>query len=242
MRKLAGFIFDPYDDAEGQVLRQIAPTPDDIPDFVKTAERFSPERLQQLPDDQFALILFDGTDKLRKYAMTDMGNTVLSSAYLLRQAHLLPPEAVKIAATNLQGACERFGLPTESLKLAAATGYSPVAAKLQQNYKSQRVIKANYPVEEPPKESATNPQLGKSPGDSDMMERTNFNGIPGTNFVELPIVGQKERRVETTEAVEKRAADDRYVDVSDWDPAENTVEEQRVPDELLIDGHLLVTS
>src|SRR5262249_7475709 len=120
MSRLSGHIFDVYDDIDGQVLRSVVPAPSSLPPFVKTAARLTAEQRTRLPDDRFALVLLDEGAKLKKYAMVDRGNTALSVIYLLKQAHLLPPQAVRVAARNLIDACEVWDLETpEQLKLAA---------------------------------------------------------------------------------------------------------------------------
>ena len=59
MQRLARFVFDQYDDTDGQVLRSIAPQFEDIPDFVKSASRLTEEEIRRTPDDKFALIMLD---------------------------------------------------------------------------------------------------------------------------------------------------------------------------------------
>lgn len=238
MKRLSGYVFDTYDDVDGQVLRSIVENPTHLPPFVKTAARLTPSQIENYPDDNFALILFDGTDKLKKYATVDRGNTTLSVIYLLKQAHLLPPEAVKTAAKNLIGACEMYGLsiPDELVK-AAESGKSSVSAKSQTPYaRGAKVVKLQYPeILEEPKESHENPQLGKAEGAwDDVKERVNVEGTPGTNFLETPIFSQKEKyKIANAQAAkevvglfsnqmntrEQTWRENPYFDISGWDPA-----------------------
>ena len=197
MKRLSGYVFDTYDDVDGQVLRSIVENPSTLPSFVKTASRLTPAQAESLPDDQFALILFDGTEKMKKFATVDKGNTTLSVLYLLKQAHLLPPQAVKTAANNLIGALEFHGLPVpEELEKTAKSGVSPVSGKSQSPYATKaKVHQLQYPeILEEPKESHDNPQLGKGEGAwDDVKERVNVEGSPGTNFMELPSFSPKEK-------------------------------------------------
>jgi hypothetical protein len=196
MSRLAGYVFDVYDDVDGQVLRSLAPSTDDLPDFVKTASRLSESQIQKTSDDHFALVMVDQGVKMKKYATVDAGNTLLSVAYLLKQAHLLPPLAVKIAAGNLIDACRHHQLAVPAqLKLAAETGLSPVSGKSQKPYaKGAKVSHIQFPNTETPNESTTNPQLGRhDAANADVDQRTNMKGVQGTNMLEVPPFPQKEK-------------------------------------------------
>lgn len=122
MEKLSGLVLDAYDDAGGQTLRQIFPTRQSVPEFVKSAHYLAPEEHAALPDDVFALVLKDGDVSLRKYACTDPGNTVLAVEYFLREGHKLPEEAQKVAAANLQVACGWYGIPPNQMLEKVAFG------------------------------------------------------------------------------------------------------------------------
>lgn len=104
---------DFYDDPSGSVLKSAVSSHSELPDFIKTAERLSPERMDELPDDVFALVMFEGGNKMRKFACVDKGNTALSVMYFLANRDLLPKEAQKTAAVNLITACrDWYGLQT----------------------------------------------------------------------------------------------------------------------------------
>lgn len=255
MRRLSGYVFDTYDDVDGQVLRSVVQDPNHLPHFVKTASRLTPTQLESLPDDQFALILYDGTAKLKKYATVDKGNTTLSVLYLLKQAHLLPPDAVKTAAINLIGACLHHGLavPPE-LEKAAKSGTSEVSGKSQTPYaKGSKVHKVQFPeIAGQPKESHDNPQLGR--GDAaweDVKDRTNVAGSPGTNFMELPTFSQKEKiKVAHAEAAQEVAGlfgnqasvkqqswrETPYFDATGWDPSKAFNPDAKAPETTLLNG------
>lgn len=101
---------DIYDDPSGSVLKGKIAALAEIPDFVKTAERLTPQELEKLPDDVFALVALDGGRKMRKFACVDKGNTALSVVYFLENKDKLPIEAQKTAAANLLKACGWYGM------------------------------------------------------------------------------------------------------------------------------------
>lgn len=263
MKRLSGYVFDTYDDVDGQVLRSIVENPSTLPPFVKTASRLTPSQIESLPDDQFALILFDGTDKMKKFATVDRGNTTLSVLYLLKQAHLLPPEAVKTAANNLIGALEFHGLDVpEELVKTAKTGMSPVSGKSQTPYaRGAKVQKLQYPeILEEPRESHDNPQLGRAEGAwDDVKERVNVEGTPGTNFMEAPAFSHKEK-VKTAHAQaaqevshlfsgledgsmktkEQSWRESPYLDISGWDPSKAVATEFVAPERTVMDGAIAI--
>ncbi len=232
MHRLARYVFDQYDDVDGRVLRSIAPQLGDIPDFVKTASRMTEEEARRTPDDKFALVMLDDGHKLRKYAANNPGQTALSVVYLLKQAHLLPPEAVKIAASNLIDACTRFHLevPVDLLK-AAEEGHSPVSGKGPDYYKNGKIIRTSFPPKQERGKAPANPRLGEADGANDNVDqRTNMQGVSGTNVLRIPPFPQKEKEkeahVKTAGAldVETRIKAQSwrqapYVDMASWDPS-----------------------
>lgn len=138
MEKLSGLVLDPGDDFNGEVLRSLFNSAEEVPEFIKQAEQLTPERREGLPDNLFAVVLRNGDEVLRKYAMTDAGNTALSVLYLLRTGYRMPVEAQKVAAARLCEACSWYDLdvPEELRKVAAGLGtitrlalVGPTAAK-----------------------------------------------------------------------------------------------------------------
>ena len=130
----SGLILDMHDDNRGEVIREIYPTLEAVPELVKQAQRLSQDDLASLPDDCFALVLKQGDVVLRKYACIDPGNTELAIQYFLKTAHKLPTEAAKLAAENLQVACRWYDIdpPEELLKeafLAPLAKALPLAAR-----------------------------------------------------------------------------------------------------------------
>ncbi len=127
----SGLILDMHDDHRGEVVREIYPSMNDVPETVKTAHRLGHDDLASLPDDVFALVLRQGDATLRKYACIDEGNTILNVEYFLKTAHKLPREAQKLAAQNLLVACDWYGVePPDALKKVAFIG--AVASKIPQ--------------------------------------------------------------------------------------------------------------
>ncbi len=248
MTRLSGFVIDQYDDVDGRVMRALHSNPSDIPDFVKTSARLDEGQLMKLADDRFALVLLDQGRKLRKFAMVDKGNVALDVIYLLKQAHLLPAEAVKVAAVNLIEACRHYGLgvPAE-LEKAADVGKG-VSTKSQKPYaKGAKVIQMNFSGTKHTNEASQMPQLGQVEGATDdVAQRTNFNGVQGQNWMTIPAMTAKEKEREKTAGITKTAQPAgtelrtrergfRYVDVTGWDPNE-TMQEDHVPPERTLLG------
>jgi hypothetical protein len=234
MRRLSGLVFDQYDDQDGRVLKTFHPDPSDIPDFVKTASRLTGTQIEKLADDQFALVLLDGGFKMKKFAMVDAGNTALSIAYLLKQAHLLPADAVKIAAANLIEAATHYGLGVpEALVKAATDGTSSVSGKAQKPYNTgAKVIRMQFASPHAKSES-TKADLGKHDGaNADVQGRTNLEGIQGTNFMTFPAVTEKEKTKEAS--VSMREQGFRYVDVTNWNPDASSFEDHAAPTRTLL--------
>ena len=73
----------------------------ELPPLLKAASLLPLERYAQVPDRNFALILHNGGEPLRKYAMHDSAHLTLSTLYFLECGHLLPKEAQAVAANNL---------------------------------------------------------------------------------------------------------------------------------------------
>jgi len=110
MEKLSGLVLDYFDDPRGEVIKQVFPTFEDVPEVIKEAMPMSSVDLSKLPDDVFALVLHDEDTVLRKYACIDEGNTCLHIEYFVKTAHKLPVEAQKTAAQNLLTACSWYNI------------------------------------------------------------------------------------------------------------------------------------
>ena len=131
--KTAGVVFDFYDDLSGELVKTAFPTPDDLPDLVKTAHILNSEERGVLRDEAYALVMSNEGKILRKFACVDAGNTLLSCLYFEENAQRLPEEAVKVAAVNLASFCQDFGFePTNFVKMAAAGGQSRTRDSMRQ--------------------------------------------------------------------------------------------------------------
>lgn len=267
MTRFSGYVFDTYDDDDGQVLRSIVENPGSIPPFIKSAARLTGAQIEELPDDQFALVLFDGSNKLKKYATVDKGNTALSVLYLLKQANSMPPDMASVAARNLLGALDRHNIPApeELLKLADKKKLSPPVPGKSQKPFTGKVHQLQYPeILEDPKESHDNPQLGRHDAAwDDVNQRTNAEGTPGSNFLELPSFPQKEKykvagqvfvgenktpeqsvqNLFSTQASTRQQSwrESPYFDVSEWHPGSSTTD-SAAPEKTLLDGRYPVDS
>lgn len=118
--KLAGLMLDVVDDPEGVVFKSRFPTMDSVPPIMKVGKVLSHEERGGLPDDSFGLVLIDGGQKFRKYAMVDPANTAVSVMYFLENRHMFPEEAAKTAAVRLTGACVQHGIEPPAPLLATA--------------------------------------------------------------------------------------------------------------------------
>jgi hypothetical protein len=160
---------DFYDDPSANVLKGKLPDLKAVPEFIKTAERLSLEEMDKLPDDVFALVTWDGTEKMRKFACVDQGNTALSVIYFLQNRDLLPDEAQKTAAANLLTACGWYDMaaPAELEKVAllgAAMGALTMGSALAEGRgklkRQKRLMKSGVPASQVVK---TDELTGSSP-------------------------------------------------------------------------------
>ena len=117
MNKLSSEVLDFYDDRAGTIFKQRFPQPDLVPSFLKEAKWVTPEERSQLPDDLFAFVMNEDGKKLKKFAMTDKANTMLSIIYFLDNGvQKIPPEISKMAAQRLVQGCFWYDIePPEML-------------------------------------------------------------------------------------------------------------------------------
>lgn len=126
-------VIDFYDDPTGDILRRVVPRQEALPDFIKTAERLTPQEMSKLPDDVFALVALDRGAKMRKFACADKGNTALSVIYFMENRDKLPAEAQKVAAQNLVKSCQWYDLePPDTLQKIALLGPAMLALQATQ--------------------------------------------------------------------------------------------------------------
>lgn len=129
MDKLSGLLLDRTDDPTGSVLTEMG---------LKLASAEPPDTAP-LRDEVFALCIRQDGAELRKYAMHTAESTAESIAYFLKQGHLLPDEARKVAASNLLVGASWYGLqPPETLRKIAMLGSAAkwVGGKALQGAKS----------------------------------------------------------------------------------------------------------
>lgn len=213
MLKTSGLILDVHDDVGGEVLRSFFPMQKDIPETVKQAFALTAAERERLPDEDFALVLTDGEQRLRKFACIDEGNTQLAVLYFMANAHKLPEEAQKTAAANLLTACSWYDLepPAELEKVALGMiqGLNllslPATAKGVQTQVKQNLggIRAH--------EAAG--QTVVSPHEMKMAEMSNTSLMPGQ-----PPADRSVRPSKTVVAKTAARAMQPYVDVSGKDP------------------------
>jgi hypothetical protein len=110
MEKLSGLVLDRYD-LDGEGRRSLCGSIPGYEDLDKCAHVFTPDELQRLPDETFALIIEDSGTVLKKFSMADAGNTGLSVIHFLENGHKLPEEAQKVAAANLIRGCGWYHIP-----------------------------------------------------------------------------------------------------------------------------------
>lgn len=118
--KTAGVVFDFYDDPDGRILKEAFPSPEELPEVVKTAHILTPEERDVLRDDGFALILQNEGKVLRKFACVDPGNTLLSLLYFEKTGGLLPEDVQEAAYGGIIRHALEFGLVDENGKLKTA--------------------------------------------------------------------------------------------------------------------------
>lgn len=106
-------ILDLYDDLGMTQLKALRG--DAVPSFIKTAKVSSREEAALLPNDAFALhMMTKEGSRLRRFPVSSAADTWLSCTYFEKNAHKLPYQAAKLAATHLESACERFGIEPNS--------------------------------------------------------------------------------------------------------------------------------
>lgn len=158
-------MIDFYDDPNGDVLKSIL-SDDQLSELVKEGAILSSDEVSALPDRLFALVMYDGENRIRKYACTDKTNTLVSSIYFLENWRHLPAQAVKTAAVNLAEACGWYdvSVPPQMEKLAVdplTLGFSAMFAR--DVAKKGRKKREGYLRQAGLPESAINPDLRRSP-------------------------------------------------------------------------------
>lgn len=112
MNKLASQKIDALDYILDGDLEKISSLMPSLSDSAKSCVILDLEETEKRAEDEFALIISHKVGgEMRKFAHHDAGNTELSSVLLDSVKDTLPDELVKIAATNLKAASDKFGCP-----------------------------------------------------------------------------------------------------------------------------------
>lgn len=115
MLKIANQVLDLSDDIDYSVLKKFAKKNTSI----KVA---SLEDISSLDDTDFAIsVITKKASKLNKFPINDFDNTWLSNEYFEHTAHNLPEEAVKIAATMIKSACEKYKIDANPMVVKYAS-------------------------------------------------------------------------------------------------------------------------
>jgi hypothetical protein len=112
-------VLDFYDDM-GATLRNLVPSQDLIPDFVKTASAVS----REANHNEFAVVMLDGDQVIPRYPISDAGNAWLSALYFHDHHDALPGEAQKTAAVMIKKAMDHYGLKVTPVIEKIADGES----------------------------------------------------------------------------------------------------------------------
>ena len=130
MIKFAGMAYDATDMVtEGRIDYLVNLTKDDPDELTKNAHIPSREEVEEMPMDQFALVLHHPrVGQLKKFATHDKYVTKLNVKILQDTAHNYPDEIAKTAAFYLKKASKfyRLDFPAELSKLAEAEHVSNV--------------------------------------------------------------------------------------------------------------------
>lgn len=120
----SGLVLDFYDDSNSEVLKSVFPTLEGVPELIKSAQAYTRDQIDCLPDEAFALVMTKEGQVARKFLCTDPGNTALSIEYFMKTGHKLPAKAQKVAAANLVKAAGWASLevPEDLQKVAAGLG------------------------------------------------------------------------------------------------------------------------
>lgn len=132
----AGVILDFYDDVAGSLVKQANASlgsPGELATTLGDFHFLTPEEHEVLRDEAYALVMQDEGKVFRKFACVDEGNTALSVLYFMQNWDKLPPEAVKVAAANLEEWCGEYEIPVPHfLKLAKVSGMSRTRDSVRQ--------------------------------------------------------------------------------------------------------------
>lgn len=111
MKKLASMALDVIDHVTDENIEKLANMVQNLSGAAQSAYIPTIEELEEYKDKDFALIIEDKDfGKLRKFAKFTPELTELNMAFLVDSLDKLPKEVIKIAATNLAAAANKFNL------------------------------------------------------------------------------------------------------------------------------------
>lgn len=139
-------ILDLYDDVTGSLLKWAAQA---SPSFMKTAQIARRDEVAKLPTDAFALhALTKEGSRLKKYPIHSAADTWLSCAYFEKNAHKLPAQAARIAATHLKVACDKFHIDANSTVIKMASQEAPASNLYIEEMDGLRKMASHAVIEE----------------------------------------------------------------------------------------------
>lgn len=199
MYKFAGKVVDISDDVSMSTLSKEIKDKS-FPDEFKKLTILSPEELEILPDNDFALIFVskDG-DIYRKFPMPNLDNAIVSSIYLMKSYNELPSEAAATAANNLLDIINK-----------ASDKYSfEVLAKITSPLRDIATLsKTQGNIYREPKNSEED-RLRRSFGDEIRKEKTARAQLKDTDFALVAYKDGKKHRlfqIDTAENMQKAAS------------------------------------
>ena len=166
--RLMSYTFDVSDHIRDESIDKLAELSESLSKEAKAAYIPSYSEYEQMDDNNFAVILFHPhQDKLKKYAMHEKGITEININLLADSVAILPEELVKIAATNLTAAANKFKIKIpDVLQKYASTKFvdnildirtvneSEFLTKVAENEKTSDTVyalpaKKKYPITSP---------------------------------------------------------------------------------------------
>ena len=122
---MSRYMIDFYDDPLG-TLDSLS---NEQLEAVKTASVHSGEELSDIPDNRFALIVRDGSSKLRRYLCKDAASTALSVASFNLYGDQLPEGMRKVASINLERAAVLYNVDCPTYQTDDAVSGNVVVGK-----------------------------------------------------------------------------------------------------------------
>ncbi len=118
---IPGHVVDFYDDSDRRYLKKMA---QDLEPW-RGAEILSPSQIEELDDDDFALVVITKTaEKIRKFPLHDEAHIKLASLYFDAAYENLSPAERVCAATHIREACDAYDVEADpAISKYAADGF-----------------------------------------------------------------------------------------------------------------------